>query len=184
MMSDAPTLWYGSTLVVFDGPRRLIWRRGGPDQWSLAALWPSPRQAAQVTDHLESGGAVLVLVEQEQTSVPMYAEEVAQVADALEASVVLDGELAEVRVPALDWLPEPLRERGRQFLRDTACLLQRQPDLLVPHLLVEEPGRTPCNLRFARIRTPRPLNDDRLRSAAEHLFAQAQAALATLEVVS
>ncbi|GAA3824690.1 hypothetical protein GCM10022403_067630 [Streptomyces coacervatus] len=183
-MSDSPTLWCGSTLVVFDGPRRLIWRAAAADQWSLAGLWPSARQAAQVTDHLDSGGAVLVLVEQEQTTVPMYAEEAARVPEALAAEVVVDGELAEIRVPALDWLPEPLRERGRQFLRDTACFISKQPDLLLPHLLVEEPGRAPCNLRFARLRTPRPFNNDRLRSATEHLFASAEEALAVLEAAS
>ncbi|WP_143674221.1 MULTISPECIES: hypothetical protein [Streptomyces] len=183
-MSDAPTLWCGSTLVVFDGPRRLIWRPVSAGRWSLADLWPTARQARQVTDHIEDGGAVLVLVDEEQIDVPMYAEEVAQVPESLAARITVDGDLADLRIPALDWLPEPLRERGRTFLRDTDCHIDRQPDLLLPHLLVEEPGQTPCNLRFARIRHPRPLNNDRLRSAADHLFAPAEATLAMMEAAS
>jgi hypothetical protein len=171
-------------LVIFDGPRRLTWRNSSPGQWSPVALWPTTRQVAQVTDHLQSGGTVLILVEQEQTNVPMYAEEAAQAPDALAAKVIEDGEFAEVRIPALDWLPEPLRERGRQFLRDTACFIERQPDLLLPHLLVEEPGQSPWNLRFARLRTLRSFTDDQLRTAANHLFAPAKAALATMETAS
>jgi hypothetical protein len=63
-----------------------------------------------------------------------------------------------------------MRERGLRFMRETASSIRERPDLLLPHLIVEEPGQEPDNLRFARIRTPRPFTDDRLKAAVDQLF--------------
>jgi hypothetical protein len=172
-MNSSPTLWCGDALVVFDGPRRLAWRSISPAHWSPVALWPDANQAARVNEHLNSGGSVLIMVEGEQTSIPMYATEAARAPGALAAHTTIDGELAEIRISALDWLPDALRERGRRFLAETARFMEAEPDLLLPQLVVEQSGAEPCNLRFARLRTPRPYTDERLSSVLDHLFSSA-----------
>lgn len=169
-MNASPILSCGSTLVVFDGPQRLTWSDTAPGHATPVSLWPSEEEAERVLAHLHDGGGLLVLVEEEESRVAMFAEEAARAPAALLPRVSCDGDLAELRITALDWLPAPLRERGRQFLADVSHLIQRQPDLLLPYLLLEAPTAAPCNLRFARLRRPRPFSTDRLRSTTEHLF--------------
>ncbi|WP_405584598.1 hypothetical protein [Streptomyces sp. NBC_01190] len=181
-MSSSPTLRCGNTLVVFDGSRRLVWSASSTTNYTPVALWPTPEQAAEVLDHLAGGGNLLVMVEEETTTVPMYAEEAARMPAELTERISLtsDGVLSELQIPALDWLPEPLRQRGLRFLRDSARRLAHYPDLLLPPLLMEEPGTEPesadtldsadTNVRFARRRTVRPYSDDRLAPVSDHLF--------------
>ncbi|MEW2570694.1 hypothetical protein [Streptomyces sp. NPDC047070] len=170
--STSASLKCGNTLVVFDGPRRLSWRRSVSGDYTPTALWPSPAQAAEVLDHLHGGGCLLVLLEQERISVPMYAEEADRlppdVAD--RAELTSDGVVSELRLPVMDWLPPALRERGLRFLEDSAGLLRESPDLLLPLLIVETPPYRPENLRFARLRTPRPFSEDRLAPVTDRLF--------------
>ncbi|MFJ3213192.1 hypothetical protein [Streptomyces flaveolus] len=172
-MSTAAFLRCGNTAVVFDGPRRLAWRRGGTaGDYAPTALWPSPAQLTEVMDHLHSGGCLLVLVDQERTSVPMYAEEAERLPADVAARTTLtsDGVVSELHVPVLDWMPPALRERGLRFLHNSAGRLQDNPDLLLPQLIVEDPPYRPENLRFARLRNPRPFSDDRLTPVTDHLF--------------
>ncbi len=170
-MSLSPTMWCGSTLVIFDGPRRLTWSTNPPGQWSPVSLWPTHHQAERVLDYLHKGGSVLVMVEQEQTNIPLYIEEAARFPDSVSARLSQDDVITDLQIPALDWLPEALRERGLRFLRDTSRTIHSRPEMLLPQLLLEEPGADPCNLRFARVRAPRPFTDERLRSTVDHLFA-------------
>ncbi|WP_188114296.1 hypothetical protein [Streptomyces apricus] len=171
-MSTSASLQCGNTLVVFDGPRRLAWRTSPSGDYAPTALWPSPAQAARVLDHLYGGGCLLVLLEQERISVPMYAEEAERLPPdvAARADLTSDGVISELHVPVLDWMPPALRERGLRFLEDSAGLLDKSPDLLLPHLIVEDPPHRPDNLRFARLRRPRPFSDDRLAPVTDHLF--------------
>ncbi|WP_405590987.1 hypothetical protein [Streptomyces sp. NBC_01190] len=164
--------------MVFDGSRRLVWSASSTSAYTPVALWPTPQQAAEVLDHLASGGNLLVMVEQESTTVPMYTEEAAQIPAELIERITLtsDGVLSELHLPALDWLPEPLRQRGLRFLRDTTRTMSNYPDLLLPPLLMEDTGTEPqphgSNVRFARRRTVRPYTDDRLSPVSDHLFPQ------------
>ncbi len=171
-MSTSASLRCGETLVVFDGPRRLAWRTSVSGDYTPTALWPSPTQAAQVLDHLYSGGCLLVLIEQERVSVPMYAEEAERLSPdvAARADLTSDGVVSELHLPVLDWMPPALRERGLRFLENSTGLLRESPDLLLPHLIVESPPYRPDNLRFARLRTPRPFSEDRLTPVTDHLF--------------
>ncbi|MHB9864600.1 hypothetical protein [Streptomyces sp. YIM S03343] len=171
-MTGSALLQTGNTLVVFDGPRRLTWHTSAGGDYTPAALWPTRAQAAHVLDHLYSGGCLLVLLEQERTSVPMYAEEAERLPDhvAEQTTLTSDGVLSELHVPALNWMPRPLRERGLRFLDDSTALIGSRPDLLLPHLLVEKPPYQPGNLRFARLRTPRPYSDGRIGPVTDHLF--------------
>lgn len=158
--------------MVFDGPRRLQWSATYPAQFTPVALWPTPAQAAHVLDHLRLGGNVLILLEEERITIPMYAEEAVRIPAELASRVTVtsDGPLSEIRFTAMDWLPPPLRQRGQQFLKDAARILHQRPGLLLPHLITEEPGREPSRLRFARTHTARSLTDSRLLSAADHIF--------------
>jgi hypothetical protein len=171
-MSSSAYLQCGSTLVVFDGPRRLTWRKSSPGEYTPTALWPSPAQAAEVMDHLYSGKGLLVLLEQERISVPMYAEEAERLPPDVtdQATLTSDGVVSELHLPVLNWMPHELRERGLRFLSNSACTVRSRPDLLLPHLLVESPPYQPDNLRFARLRAPRPFSDDRLAPVTDHLF--------------
>ncbi|WP_217574196.1 hypothetical protein [Streptomyces sp. GbtcB7] len=173
-MSSPPVLRCGNTLVVFDGPRRLLWSTSDPRHCTPAGLWPAPGQAAGVLDHLAADGNVLVLLDQERITVPMFADEAAHIPEELAArfTITTDGVLSELHLTALDWLPEHLRRRGLRFLRDAARLLAREHDLLLPPLLVEEPGSEPSNLRFAQLRSVRPIDQERIALLSDRLFAQ------------
>jgi hypothetical protein len=172
-MSLSPTLHHDDILVVFDGPRRLLWSSPAPGTYAPAALWPDPVQVADVLDHLGAGGNVLVLLDQEDITIPLYADEAASIPPELRRSmtVTTDGVLTEVHLTALDWLPEHFRQRGLRFLRYTEQLLARRHDLLLPPLLVEAPGPEPVNLRFARLRTPRPFDESHIDALGDWLFA-------------
>src|SRR6266540_923599 len=64
-----PTQRCADILVVFEGPRRVIWsQRGcqggpqiGPPSWVPAGLWPTAEQAAEVADHIGRGGRLFVV---------------------------------------------------------------------------------------------------------------------------
>lgn len=181
-MSGSALLQHDDTLVVFDGPRRLTWRTSANGDYTPTALWPTPAQAEAVLEHLYGGGCLLVLLEQKRTSVPMYAEEAERLPAEVAAQTTLtsDGVLSELHLPALNWMPGPLRERGLRFLDDSAALMSGKPDLLLPHLLVEEPPYRPDNLRFARLRTPRPYSDCRIGPVTDHLFTEDAETVAAL----
>jgi len=180
-MSSPPVLRCGNTLVVFEGPRRLEWSTPDPGHSVPLGAWPSPGQAAEVLGHLAAGGNVLVLVDKERTSVPMFADEAARIPEELAARfpITTDGVLSELHLVSLDWLPDHLRRRGLRFLRYAARLLAQQHDLLLPPLLVEEPGPEPSNLRFAQLRGVRSLDHERIALLGDHLFARVPTASRT-----
>ncbi|POX43752.1 hypothetical protein C3488_35255 [Streptomyces sp. Ru72] len=126
-------------------------------------------------DHLADGGNVLVMLSEENSTVPMYVEEAAaipaELADRIE--VTTDGALAYLHLTALDWLPDHLRQRGLRFLRETVRVLASLPDAFLPPLLLEEPSSEASNLRFARLRTVRTLTEDRILPLSDYLFAPA-----------
>lgn len=185
-MNTSALVRCGRTLVVFDGPRRLSWHASRNGDYTPTALWPSPAQAAEVLDHLYGGGCLLVLIEQRRTSVPMFAEEAERLPQDIAARTTLtgDGVLSELHLPVLDWMPDPLRERGLRFLEHSAEQLLGMPDLLLPQLLVEEPPHRPDNLRFARPRTARPFADGRMEPVTDRLFTLPPTALPTCPVDS
>jgi len=174
-MHSSPTLRHRNTLVVLEGPSRLLWSAAQPGHFALSGLWPSPAEAARVLDHLADGGNVLVMLGEEDSTIPMYVEEAAAIPAELAGriKVTTDGPLAYVHLSALDWLPDHLRQRGLRFLRDTDRMLASLPDALLPPLLLEEPSSEVSNLRFARLRTVRTLTEDRILPLSDHFFAPA-----------
>ena len=58
-------------------------------------------------------------------------------------------DLAPIPVPALDWLPSPIRDRGLRFLRASTLRARRTPALLRPALALEDRAVTCPHVRFA-----------------------------------
>jgi hypothetical protein len=106
----------------------------------------------------------LVLVSQRRTVVPMLAEEFAQAPSSLrDLASDWSGEVVDVAIPALDWLPATLRARGLHFLESTDELVAATPRGLIPPLIVEE-ADTVSNVRFVRAtRSVTPTIDDAAR---------------------
>ncbi|MEV0277004.1 hypothetical protein AB0I22_11555 [Streptomyces sp. NPDC050610] len=84
------------------------------------------------------------------------------------------GEIIEVRVPFLDWLPAPVRARAAAFLADSDETLARTPTALLPPLLLEDirpqPQPAAPQVRFARRLLPGALTPARLSAAVRHIF--------------
>ncbi len=59
--------------------------------------------------------------------------------------------LAPVPVPALDWLPSEVRDRGLRFLRSSILHARRTPALLRPALSLEDPAVVCPHVRFAHL---------------------------------
>ncbi|WP_328581129.1 hypothetical protein [Streptomyces sp. NBC_00370] len=166
---------HGSTLVVFEGGRRIQWSRPGPGRWRPTGVWPDPAAAATLADRLEAGGTVLVVLSRTGTTVSMLAEEFAAAPDCVRklapAAVAPGDEPVDVVVPVLDWLPEPLRRRGLELLRSGAELARSTPAALLPPLVVDTPDPDLPQLRFALRTRHDGIGGSRLAEVAGHLFA-------------
>ncbi|MEU6389713.1 hypothetical protein [Streptomyces sp. NPDC046939] len=196
-MRFTPTLRLGDVLVVLEGPARMLWDEPaavpGERAWTPKGLWPDATQHAEVRAHLGGGRPLLVLLDEARSRVPLLREEWQAASRRLTrelAGVRCENlthdtdELVEVRLPFLDWLPQPHRERARRFLAESDAVLSRTPKALLPPLLAEEPvdGAVP-NPRFARRLQPHTLNADRFAAAVHHLFADAPLRPCTAEMV-
>jgi hypothetical protein len=174
-VNTSPMLRSGNTTVVFEGPRRLVWRRVGSTGWVPTALWPSPEQAAELITEMGRGGRLLVVLEPGPHTVAVLAEELAAAPAPVRQLAEQPGEdPAELIVPTLNWLPADLRERGLRFRAECASLLDRYPPALLPRLLVEQPANPDCPIRFIH---PMPqcsltgaLSGHQLRQIANHVF--------------
>lgn len=163
---------HGSALVVFEGSRRMLWRRPGPGRWRPAGIWPEAAEAAALAAHLAARRNLLVVLDGTEHTVSLLLEELA----AAPASVrrLAPGphrdEPVDVRIPVLDWLPAPLRHPGLAFLRTGREAARRTPAALRPPLLLDEPAPDRPYLRFA-LRTQRGgVGPGRLADAVNHLF--------------
>jgi hypothetical protein len=148
-MKDEPMLRCGGALVVYDGPRRLIWNKVGVARWMPCRLWPDSSEAAEVTEVLRRGDPLLVILDRRPEPVHVLVEELAgappEVTD-LVSSVA--GEVAELEVPRLSWLPDHLAQRGQRFLQQVVVEVAHTPPLLLPSLIVQAPGSTPDAVWF------------------------------------
>lgn len=150
----APVERHGGTLVVFEGSRRLLWSRPSPGRWRSVGIWPGPAEAAALTARLAARRNTLVVLSHADSSVPLLAEELAEAPPcvrrlARDAAQQADGGPYDIGIPVLDWLPEPLRRRGLEWLRAGAQLAARTPAPLLPPLLVDAPAPERRHLRFA-----------------------------------
>lgn len=154
-MRNEPILRCGGALVVYDGPRRLIWNKIGVARWMPCRLWPDGSEAAEVAEVLRRGDPLLIILDRRPEPVHVLVEELVgappEVTD-LVSSVA--GEVAELRVPLLSWLPDHLAQRGQRFLQQVAAEVAHTPPLLLPSLIVPAPGSAPDAVWFGvRVRS-------------------------------
>ena len=125
----------GEALVVAEGTDRLRWVGAGAS-WRLIGVWPSAGDRELVDRQLRAGRPLLVVLDREPAVVSALAQEV----PLLPEGVVVRGYEAEVfdlEVPALDWLPEPLRRRGAAFADRARADERRAPRHTVPPVIVD-----------------------------------------------
>jgi hypothetical protein len=198
-VNTSPTLRSGSTTIVWEGARRLVWRRLNATNWVPTGLWPNAEQAAELADDIGNGGRLLIVLDPVPDTVEVLAEELLQAPPAVQrlagdyspASRPGPGEpgyrpstLAErlavlpdpveLAIPLLEWAPKPIRERGLQFRAESTALLDRYPAALLPRLLVEQPADAASPVRFVAPLPPSSvssvLSGTQLAVLASHLY--------------
>jgi hypothetical protein len=158
---------YGKTLIIFEG-RRLSWSSITCGRSVPQALWPSATELAIVRRHIADGEPLLIILDHSTGAVPLLAEEIPDLPPMMRQLVVRqDGELADLSVPLLDWLPRDLRERGISFLHASLARKAATPPPILPDLLVEDGTGA---VRFASRVRDRMLPDYDITALADHLF--------------
>ncbi len=84
----------------------------------------------------------------------------------------LEGEVADLVIPAFDWLPEPLRARGLDFLGENFERAQRSSESLTPPAVLEQPSDGPLNVRFLHVLRSCPRLDAELADIAAGVFGE------------
>ena len=161
----------GAVVVVFDGLDRLQWKRIAVDRWTPIGVWPNGSDAADIREVMDRDAPLLVILDQYVDPVPVLVEELASAPAAVTDLVgTVEGDVALLRIPRLDWLPDQLRERGERFLHQASRDVARRPALLTPPLVLDEDGDE-ATVRFGlRLRTMDWRPDD-LSAAVSHAFA-------------
>lgn len=165
---DAPVL------VVHEGESRLQWLGSAAD-WQLVGMWPDAIDRRRLDEHLAAGRPLLVLLDSATAVVPMWRTEL-RIPESEFEQVSADGDLLEVTVPFLEWLPDELRERGQRFRAGTSAAMERIPVALQPAVVVEDPALRQGSVRFAwRSRRAR-LGPRELSAVADWAFSSRTAA--------
>jgi hypothetical protein len=166
-MTSHPTMRFGDVVVVFEGRRRIAWSRTGFAGWTPVALWPDSRHGAAIRRRIAVREPVLVVVEAPETTVTVLSDQLAAAPPAVLALAERDVEVADLRIPAFDWLPEDLRSRGLAFLRSNAERARRVPAaLLAPVVLDDAAG----HVRFLHVMRPWEQLERDLDAIAELAF--------------
>ena len=169
-MFSTPTTRLRDVLVVFDGPRRIIWQRRGRAGFIPRGVWPDAGDRAQLLRHLAEGKPLLVVVQEPVTRVPLLAEQLAGAPADLLARTAGNGEIADVEIPALDWLDADLRGRGLDFLDASAAAAATVPPSLRAPIVLEDVPRDSRGVRFAHRLAPAPHVDRDLASIVRYAF--------------
>lgn len=165
----------GAVVVVFDGLDRLLWKRIAVDRWTPSGLWPSDCDAADVREVLDRGEPLLVILDRSADPVPVLVEELISAPPVVTDLVcTVEGDVAELRIPRLDWLPDQLRERGPRFLHQASRDLARRPALLTPSLVLDEDGDH-TKVRFGLRQRSTDWRPNDLSAVVSHAFAGALA---------
>src|SRR5689334_11946645 len=110
-MNDEVAKDIDGRLVVFEGALRLRWKRVDAVRWRVNGLWPDAAEARMLTEWLAMSRPVLVILGDEPQPVALLREEWPELPSALLVDAASDSEVAEIRVPVLDWLPAAERDR-------------------------------------------------------------------------
>lgn len=166
------TVEHGNALVVFEGAARIAWHRRTSSDWIPVGLWPRPDEAVLLEGRLERGDPVLVILSEPVATVPLLVEELAASGELFAPYAdPAEGHLVELRLPALDWLPDDVRARGLEFLARTDKVIATTPHALCPPFLLDDPGPEGSNVRFVRPRRGERATDADCRALVEHVFA-------------
>jgi hypothetical protein len=157
-----------TVLVVHEGEARLRWVGSAAD-WSLVGMWPDAEDRRMLAEHLRAGRPLLVVLDAAAPTVTIWRHELRMPESAFQA-VADDGDLLEVTVPFLEWLPDDLRERGHRFCLRASAMAQRTPAALQPAVIVEEPALVDSSIRFAWRSRRAQLGEDELRRVADWVF--------------
>jgi hypothetical protein len=132
-------------LVVFEGPRRIRHQRAAG-----VRLWPDAREAEEVRERIAGGRPILVIFGGAQAKATVLTEQFAGAPPALAELVrAIARDLSPFPVPALDWLPDDVRDRGLRFLRASTLHVRRTPALLCPTLCLDDRDAASPHVRFA-----------------------------------
>ena len=154
-------------LIVFEGPRRI--RQQSATRFEL---WPDPREAAEVRDRIEGGRPLLVILGGPQAEATVLTEQFAGAPPALAELVqAIARDLSPIPVPALDWLPDDVRDRGLRFLRASTLRVRRTPPLLRPTLSLDDRDITCPHVRFGHVSRVGVQSERELSLVVAHAFA-------------
>jgi hypothetical protein len=167
-MSPSPLIRIGDVLVALEGRARLSWRADPTTGWMPAALWPDRAQGERVRRHIAEGRPMLIVMTGAADSVPLLEEQ----RDGMPTSLVpfvrdVPGDLPALCIPALDWLPDDLRQRGLKFV---VCSADSLPDALQAPLILENTDPAMPNVRFAHRLAPCPHLRRDLPAIVTHTF--------------
>ena len=169
-MRTHPTMRFDDVLVIFEGRHRVTWQRRGLAHWTPVAVWPDNRQAAAVRRHLAVRQPLLVVAERPETTITVLDEQLAGAPASVLARVEGAGEVADLRLPAFDWLPTPLRERGLEFLRRGEERAARTPPPLLQAAQLEPPVSTDGHVRFLHVARSWPHLEPEMEALIEVAF--------------
>jgi hypothetical protein len=170
-MSLPPAIKCGGALIVFEGARRIRWRHGEHAGPARPVLWPDPFEALEVRRRLERGRPILVVFGGPQAEAALLTEQYAQAPPALAAVArTIATDMTGVPVPALDWLPVALRNRGLRFLRTSSERAHRTPAPLCPSLQLDERDLTVPHVRFAHVVRESAQSEHDLALVVAHAF--------------
>jgi hypothetical protein len=154
-------------LIVFEGPRRI--RHQSATSFDL---WPDAREAEEVRDRIQSGRPILVILGGPQAEATVLTEQFAGAPPALAELVhAIARDLSPIPVPALDWLPNEVRDRGLRFLRASTLRLRRTPALLCPPLSLDDRDAMCPHVRFAHLARVGVHTERELSLVAAYAFA-------------
>ena len=157
--------------MVFEGTRRV---RGLPTGGTHVALWPDAEEAEDVSRRLEAGRPILVILGGPHADAALLTEQFMQAPPGLAAVVRSTArDMTGTPVPALDWLPAELRDRGLRFLRTSAEHARGIPGLLCQSLYLDERDPVTPHVRFAHRIDQRPPTERDLQRVVEFAFGAA-----------
>jgi hypothetical protein len=171
-MRNEPMLRCGEALVVYDGPRRLIWNQISTARWTPSRLWPDSSEIAAVGAAVSRGEPLLIILDRRPEPVHVLLGELAGAPPEITELVSsAEGEVAELQVPRLSWLPDHLAQRGQHFLQNVTAEIAPTPPLLLPALILQPPGTTADSVWFGlRVRSA-SWSVDEVMAVVDHMVA-------------
>jgi hypothetical protein len=145
-------------------------RCAGTARWTQLDSGPTPTEAAEVTQAARRGEPVLIVLDRRPEPKHVLAEELAEAPPEITALVTsVAGEVAQLDIPPLRWLPGHLAERGRRFLHEVTATVAHTPALLLPALILRPPEGTDPVWFGLRVRSA-SWSIDELMAAADHMM--------------